>query len=166
MIKKLSSFPVTGTVKIFELENPWVYISVPKDYTEMFADIADRGLVAIAATLGGTTWNTSLMPMGDGTQFIPLSKKVRKAEGVEVGDEIEVFFTPRVRWWLNYFSKTPEHSPVTQVLFDCKLCLIIARRPPLHCDSVVCESWLVVVVTCRRRCRCWHFLVQRLADQH
>lgn len=60
-------------------------------------DRAERGLVAIAATLGATTWNTSLMPMGDGTQFIPLPRKVRKAERCEIGDAITVSFVLRSR---------------------------------------------------------------------
>ncbi len=89
------SLSVKGVVKIFPLENPWVYIAVPLEYTRMFKPIADRGLVAITVTLGHSMWNTSLMPMGDGSQFIPLNKKVRKAEGIEVGDAMELFFTLR-----------------------------------------------------------------------
>ena len=87
----------SGQVKIFPHENPWVYVGVPKKYTEMFKDSADRGLVAITVTLGQSTWNTSLMPMGDGTQFIPLSAKLRKAESIEVGDRVELSFISRKR---------------------------------------------------------------------
>ena len=74
-----------------------MYVGVPQKYTEMFRDSADRGLVAVTVTLGKSTWNTSLMPMGDGTQFIPLSAKVRKAEGIEVGDRVELSFILRKR---------------------------------------------------------------------
>lgn len=96
-MNKQSGLLVRGKVQIFALENPWIYVAVPKEYTAMFNDIAERGLVAITVTLGSSTWNTSLMPMGDGTQFIPLSKKVRTKEGIEVGDCIELHFVPRVR---------------------------------------------------------------------
>lgn len=91
------TFSVIGEVQIFPLENPWVYVSVPQEYTEMFRGEADRGLVAVAVTLGGSTWDTSLMPKGDGTQFIPLSAKVRRAENIEVGDSIELTFNLRTR---------------------------------------------------------------------
>ncbi len=63
----------------------------------MFRDVADRGLVAITATLGSSIWDTSLMPMGDGTHFIPLNSKVRKKENVEVGDHIGLSFILRKR---------------------------------------------------------------------
>ncbi len=93
----MKKLPVSGTVKIFPVENPWVYISVPKDYTEMFKDIADRGLVPITVTLGGSKWDTSLLPMGDGTHFIALKASVRKAEKINVGDRIELTFVLRQR---------------------------------------------------------------------
>lgn len=97
MQKNLGSFPVTGVVEIFPMENPWVYVPVPKKYSKMFAALADRGLIAVDVTLGQSCWPTSLMPKGDGTHFIPLSAKIRKAEGVEVGDKIKLKFSLRQR---------------------------------------------------------------------
>jgi len=91
------NFPVKGEVKIFPVVNPWVYVSVPKKYTKETKHPADRGLVAITVKLGKLTWNTSLMPMGDGTQFIPLPAKVRKSEDIGLGDRIKLSFTLRKR---------------------------------------------------------------------
>jgi hypothetical protein len=65
-MKNSKHFPVSGEVKIFPVDNPRVYVSLPK-YTDYTKHLADRGLVAITATLGKSTWNTSLMPKGDGT---------------------------------------------------------------------------------------------------
>ncbi len=78
-------FHVDGEVRIFPVENPWYYVMVPKSHTEETRLLADRGLVAIAAKVGKSTWNTSLMPKGDGSQFIPLPAKVRKSEGIRLG---------------------------------------------------------------------------------
>lgn len=89
------SYPVTGEVKIFPMENPWIFVSVPKKYTDLFRKKANRGLVPITITLGGTTWDTSLLPMGNGKQFIPLKKQVRKAEKITVGDKITLSFVLR-----------------------------------------------------------------------
>ena len=88
---------VTGLVEIFDLVNPWVYVRVPHQVTEETQYFADRGLVAITATVGKYSWNTSLMPMGDGTQFIPLPAKLRKSESIEVGDSVTVSFVLRNR---------------------------------------------------------------------
>ena len=65
--------------------------------TEMLKNLTDRGLVAVTVRLGRTTWNASLMPMGDGTQFIPLPAKVRKSEHVEIGNCIKLSFVLRKR---------------------------------------------------------------------
>ena len=91
------NFPVSGTVEIFPVENPWVYVRIPKNYTKDLKDFADRGLVAVTATLGKSTWNTSLLPYGDGTQFIALNAKVRKAENVKIGSKITLSFQLRER---------------------------------------------------------------------
>jgi len=90
-------FSVSGKVEIFPLDNPWVYVSVHRKFANLLKNKADRGLVPITATLGKSTWNTSLMPMGDGTQFIPLSAKIRKAEGIMVGESIRLSFALRKR---------------------------------------------------------------------
>ena len=86
-------FQVSGEVKIFQVVNPWVYVSVPMEYTEMTRGLANRGLVPITVKLDKSVWNTSLMPMGDCTHFIPLNAKVRKAENISVGDHVELSFT-------------------------------------------------------------------------
>lgn len=91
------SYPVSGKVEIFPMENPWIYVRVPQKYTKMFKQFAERGLVAITATLGSSTWKTSLLPMGDGSQFIAFKASVRKKEGVKVGDEISLEFRLRER---------------------------------------------------------------------
>lgn len=90
-------FSLSSTVRIFLVENPWVYVDVPRKFTDETRHLAERGLVAVTVTLGKSSWNTSLMPKGDGTQFIPLSAKVRKAERIEVGDHIKLSFTLRQR---------------------------------------------------------------------
>ena len=63
----------------------------------MTRPMAVRGLVPITVTLGNTTWDTSLMPKGDGTHFIALNAKVRNSEGVAVGDRVKLSFRLRRR---------------------------------------------------------------------
>ncbi|PID30666.1 hypothetical protein CR983_02425 [Candidatus Saccharibacteria bacterium] len=51
--------------------------------------------MAVRATVGSSTWDTSLLPMGDGTQFIPLPASVRCKEKIVLDSTIKVVFTPR-----------------------------------------------------------------------
>jgi hypothetical protein len=85
-------FKVTDTIEIFPQAGGWHYIAVPKVYTEMSREFADRGLVPIIARVGNTSWKTSLLPKGDGTHFIALNAKVRKSENINLGDKIDIYF--------------------------------------------------------------------------
>jgi hypothetical protein len=83
-------FKIEGEVEIFPQEGGWIYVRVPEEVTDMTRGHADRGLVPVTAQVGTTTWETSLMPMGDGTHFIALNAKVRRAENIDLGDRISI----------------------------------------------------------------------------
>lgn len=85
-------FSEVGIVGIFQVEKPWIYVKVPQIYTEMSKHMATRGLVPIVARVGKTEWQTSLLPFGDGTHFLAINSKLRKKEGIEVGDKINFEF--------------------------------------------------------------------------
>jgi hypothetical protein len=89
---------ISFTAKVYEwaARRNWFFVDVP---AEQSADIADmprmpRGFdsVRVIATLGDTTWNTSIFP-GGGTYALPLKKAVLKAEGISEGDEVAVDLT-------------------------------------------------------------------------
>jgi len=86
----------TAKVEVFERKMGWHYVSVPTDLSKPLEHLADRGLIAVTAKVGNTSWPTSLLPMGDGTHFIPLSAKVRKKENISLGMMLEVSFETRV----------------------------------------------------------------------
>lgn len=90
-----TEFRVTGEVEIFPQDGGWYYLPVPIEITEDLEKLADRGLVPVTATMGNSTWDTSLLPKGDGTKFIALNAKVRGSEGIDLGDTITVKFRPR-----------------------------------------------------------------------
>ena len=69
---------------------PFHYVTVPEDQAAEIADLASAvsygwGMVPVTATLGLTTWTTSLFPK-DGGYVVPLKDKVRRAEGVDLDD--------------------------------------------------------------------------------
>lgn len=88
---------VTGPIERFPQKGGWFFIRVPQKITEITRDVSVRGLVAISASLGTTTWNTSLLPMGDGTHFIALSAHVRVQEQLSLHDTITIQFKLRNR---------------------------------------------------------------------
>ncbi|WP_127580550.1 DUF1905 domain-containing protein [Paenibacillus koleovorans] len=46
--------------------------------------------VKVKGTMNGVAFQTAFMPWGDGTQFLPVSKKLLKAMKKQPGDTIEV----------------------------------------------------------------------------
>jgi hypothetical protein len=48
------------------------------------------GSVKVEATIGETTWNTSLFLSDAGTYLLPVKQPVRTAEDIEAGDEIDL----------------------------------------------------------------------------
>jgi len=93
MVEKFS-----GIVEIFDKENmPWWFVRVPKKLSDPYEVLADRGLIAVMASVGKNSWKTSLLPYGDSTHFIALPKKVRKANSIQLGDKISVEFEMRER---------------------------------------------------------------------
>ena len=87
----------TASVKLFERDKGWHYVPVPTKLSKPLEPLADRGLIAVTARVGKTSWPTSLLPMGDGTHFIALPAKVRAGEKITLGSRISVSFAPRTR---------------------------------------------------------------------
>lgn len=85
-------FSSTGEVKIFPQKGGWVYVSIDQNYSDLGIKKPRWGLVPATITIGKTTWKKSLLPMGDGTLFVALNEKVRKAENIKIGDKVSVSF--------------------------------------------------------------------------
>lgn len=74
----------------------WAFVSVPVEASE---EIRDRtgplrrgfGSVRVRATIGGSTWDTSIFPDSKRDCYVlPVKRAVRKAEDLEVGDTAPV----------------------------------------------------------------------------
>lgn len=91
------SFEFEAEVEIFPQTGGWHYVRVPSELSRPLDVLAERGLIAVHATIGSSSWPTSLLPIGDGTHFLALPAKVRGTEHISLGDTIRVSFTPRER---------------------------------------------------------------------
>lgn len=86
-----------GIVELFDRPMGWHYVSVPTELIKLIGYLADRGLIAVNAKVGNSSWPTSLLPMGDGTHFVALPAKVRAKEKISLGMKIEIFIETRER---------------------------------------------------------------------
>jgi hypothetical protein len=80
----------------YDGEAPWCFVTLP---VELSGNIrAEHGVTATAfgsiraiVTVGRTSWPTSLFPDKRlGSYVLPVKKKVREAEGIEIGSLVEV----------------------------------------------------------------------------
>jgi hypothetical protein len=91
----MAAMRIRFTAEVYEwsARRNWFFVDVPP---EPSADIADqprmpRGFnsVRVTATIGGTTWDTSIFPSAE-SYALPLKRAVLKAEDIAQGDEIDV----------------------------------------------------------------------------
>jgi hypothetical protein len=78
----------------------WVFVTVPREVSE---EIEDRvvampprgfGSVRVEVTVGASTWRTSVFPSQEESAYVlPVKRAVRRAEGLDVGDEARVELT-------------------------------------------------------------------------
>lgn len=92
------SHPHTFAATLWEYpgQAAWFFLSLPTSLADEIADVAEGrtsgfGSVRVEVTVGSTTWHTSLFPdRTHGTYLLPVKKPVRRAEGIEPGDEVSV----------------------------------------------------------------------------
>ena len=73
---------------------PWHYATVPEEECGVLEAVSGLvsygwGVIPVRATVGQTTWGTSLFPK-DGSYLVPVKAAVRDAEGIELGDVVTV----------------------------------------------------------------------------
>jgi len=83
----------TGTVVEWRGPAPYHFVPLPEDAAELVdevkAEVAYWGVVPVTARIGGSEFSTSMFPRED-TYFLPVKDQVRRAEGVELGQDVEV----------------------------------------------------------------------------
>lgn len=73
---------------------PYYYVAMPEeqsvDLREMSTQVSyGWGVIPVRVRIGDTEWTTSLFPK-DGLYLVPLKDRVRKTEGLDEGDLIDV----------------------------------------------------------------------------
>ena len=73
----------------------WYFVTLSTDAAELVRERPRPprgfGSVRVRATIGGTTWDTSVFPdSGSDSYVLPVKRAVRRAEGLDDGDPVEV----------------------------------------------------------------------------
>ena len=84
----------TGEIWFWRGPAPHHFVTVPDaesaDLEAVSAEVTyGWGMIPVTVQVGGTQWTTSLFPK-DGGYIVPMKDAVRKAEALEVGDEVTV----------------------------------------------------------------------------
>lgn len=69
----------------------WTFVTLPAVESEEIRDLAGGlrrgfGSVRVRATIGSSTWTTSIFPDSQASYVLPVKRPVRVAEGLDVGD--------------------------------------------------------------------------------
>ena len=69
----------------------WIFVSLPADESEEIRDLAGGlrrgfGSLRVRATIGTSTWTTSIFPSSGGGYVLPVKRPIRGAESLVVGD--------------------------------------------------------------------------------
>jgi Domain of unknown function (DUF1905) len=85
---------IFGEVWYWRGPAPYHFVTLPDDAADRVRGIAPLvsygwGMIPIAGTIGSTTFTTSLWPK-DGSYVVPLKDAVRRAEDIELGDDVTV----------------------------------------------------------------------------
>jgi hypothetical protein len=76
---------------------PYHFVTVPEAESGMIQAAAEMvtygwGMIPVSVVIGETSFTTSLWAK-DGGYIVPLKDKVRRAEGIEIGDEVGIVLT-------------------------------------------------------------------------
>ncbi len=73
---------------------PFHFVTVPDEQSAAIEDVSSMvtygwGAIPVHVRIGSTDFKTSLFPKGD-LYLVPVKQAVRRAEGIDLGDEVTV----------------------------------------------------------------------------
>ena len=95
----MKSFEVKGKVWRYQGEGAWHFVYVPKDLSQRIKDATRNKkkvgfhFIRVKATIGKTSWTTTLFPTKDGPYLIAIKADVRHKEGIAEGDSVKIMCT-------------------------------------------------------------------------
>jgi hypothetical protein len=82
-----------------DIPGAWYFVTLPRHASDEIRATPERrgfGSVRVRATIGDSTWDTSVFPDTRTDSFLlPVKAAVRSREGIDEGDLVTVTITPR-----------------------------------------------------------------------
>jgi hypothetical protein len=87
-------FEFSGEVWEWRGPSPFYFVTVPEDESAELEAASSLvtygwGMIPVDVMIGFTRWTTSLFPK-DGLYVVPLKSAIRKAEGINLGDTVNL----------------------------------------------------------------------------
>lgn len=84
----------SGEIWYWRGPSPFHFVSVPDIESAELHDVSALvtygwGVIPVVATIGSTSWETSLFPKNGG-YLVPIKTSVRNAQELELGDVVEI----------------------------------------------------------------------------
>jgi hypothetical protein len=88
---KNSLFKISEKVWLYPGKAGWYFVTIKKEdadeiIKEWMWPRRGWGAIPVNVSIGKTKWKTSIFPEKNGTYLLPLKKKVREEEGLDIGD--------------------------------------------------------------------------------
>ena len=89
----MSTFEFSAPLWQYPGEGSWFFVTVPEEISDDIAALTAGarkgfGSVRVTATVGATTWQTSVFPSKSGSYLLPVKKPVRVAEQLSEGSPV------------------------------------------------------------------------------
>ena len=78
-------------------DGTWWYVHVPREVRLALKQHERRGTVPVIATIGGSSWDASLMPWADGSAQLVVKRAIRERERLAEGSELSVSVRARAK---------------------------------------------------------------------
>lgn len=69
----------------------WTFLTLPKNAS---AKLPSRGMASVEGTINGSPFRATLEPDGQGSHWLKVDRKMRKAVGADAGDVVTLEITP------------------------------------------------------------------------
>ena len=92
-------FEFSGPLWFWRGPAPWYFVTIPDGYSQDIKTISGFvtygwGVIPVTVRIGKTEWKTSLFPK-DGRYIVPIRASVRKAENLDLDDEVTILLSIR-----------------------------------------------------------------------
>ena len=92
--RRMDPATVTGEL-LKDVDSDRHFLRVPAEVRRAWSHLARRGAIRVTVTVGGSSWDASMLPWADGSAQVSVGAVVRRREGLREGDTVTAVLRPR-----------------------------------------------------------------------